>query len=147
MPRNKYPEQTVEKILDAAAQLFLQKGYQNTTLQDIIDATKLSKGAVYHHFKSNDEIAREKPLPFKPSGGGFGGKGGKGGRGNRGRDNNRRGGYRGDRNRDDRDGGRRDFKRKSKKNSRDFENRGNKRPHRTSSEKKNGFVIRNKGDK
>ncbi len=52
-----------------------------------------------------------------------------------------------DRNRDDRDGGRRDFKRKSKKNSRDFENRGNKRPHRTSSEKKNGFVIRNKGDK
>ena len=93
------------------------------------------------------EIAREKPLPFKPSGGGFGGKGGKGGRGNRGRDNDRRGGYRGDRNRDDRDGGRRDFKRKSKKNSRDFENRGNKRPHRTSSEKKNGFVIRNKGDK
>ncbi len=47
------------------------------------------------------EIAREKPLPFKPSGGGFGGKG------SRGRDNNRRGGYRGDRNRDDRDGGRR----------------------------------------
>ena len=44
MPRNKYPEQTVEKILDAAALLFLQKGYQNTTLQDIIDATKLSKG-------------------------------------------------------------------------------------------------------
>ena len=40
MPRNKYPEQTVEKILDAAALLFLQKGYQNTTLQDIIDATK-----------------------------------------------------------------------------------------------------------
>ena len=86
------------------------------------------------------EIAREKPLPFKPSGGGFGGKG-KGGRSNRGRDD-RRGGHR-----DNRDGGRRDFKRKSNKNSRDFENRGNKRPHRTSSEKKNGFVIRNKGDK
>ena len=34
MPRNKYPEQTVEKILDAAALLFIQKGYQNTTLQD-----------------------------------------------------------------------------------------------------------------
>ena len=59
MPRNKYPEQTVEKILDAAAQLFLQKGYQNTTLQDIIDATKLSKGAVYHHFKSKEEIAQK----------------------------------------------------------------------------------------
>ena len=44
MPRNKYPEQTVEKILDAAALLFIQKGYQNTTLQDIIDATKLLCG-------------------------------------------------------------------------------------------------------
>ena len=88
------------------------------------------------------EIAREKPLPFKPSGGGFGGKG-KGGRGN-----GRRGDQRRDRNRrDDREGGRRDFKRKSNKNSRDFEGKGNKRPHRTSNEKKNGFVIRNKGDK
>lgn len=88
------------------------------------------------------EIAREKPLPFKPSGGSFGGKG-KGGHGN-----GRRGDQRRDRNRrDDREGGRRDFKRKSNKNSRDFEGKGNKRPHRTSSEKKNGFVIRNKGDK
>ena len=88
------------------------------------------------------EIAREKPLPFKPSGGGFGGKV-KGGRGN-----GRRGDQRRDRNRrDDREGGRRDFKRKSNKNSRDFEGKGNKRPHRTSNEKKNGFVIRNKGDK
>ncbi len=58
MPRNKYPEQTVEKILDAAAQLFAQKGYQNTTLQDIIEQTKLSKGAVYHHFRSKEEIAQ-----------------------------------------------------------------------------------------
>ena len=46
MPRNKYPEQTVEKILDAAAALFAEKGYQSTTLQDIIDATGLSKGYV-----------------------------------------------------------------------------------------------------
>ena len=41
MPRNKYPEQTVEKILDAAAALFAEKGYQSTTLQDIIDALSL----------------------------------------------------------------------------------------------------------
>jgi len=65
MPRNKYPEQTVEKILDAAALLFLQKGYQNTTLQDIIDATKLSKGAVYHHFRSKEEIAQDEALGIK----------------------------------------------------------------------------------
>ena len=57
MPRNKYPEQTVEKILDAAEQLFAEKGYARTTLQDVIDATGLSKGAVYHHFRSKEEIA------------------------------------------------------------------------------------------
>lgn len=33
------------------------KGYAHTTLQDIIDATGLSKGAVYHHFQSKEEIA------------------------------------------------------------------------------------------
>ncbi len=57
MPRNKYPEQTVEKILDAAERLFAEKGYAHTTLQDVIDATGLSKGAVYHHFKSKEELA------------------------------------------------------------------------------------------
>lgn len=90
------------------------------------------------------EIAREKPLPFKPSGGGFNSR--KGGRGNNGRGrDNRRGGR--DRKRDDRDNGYRDFKRTSSKNKRDFQNKDNKRPHRTSSEKKNGFVIRNKGER
>ncbi len=57
MARNKYPEITVEKILDAAERLFLEKGYDNTTIQDIVDELGgLSKGAVYHHFKSKEEI-------------------------------------------------------------------------------------------
>ena len=57
MARNKYPEVTVEKILDTAQQLFLEKGYDNTTIQDIVDELDgLSKGAVYHHFKSKEEI-------------------------------------------------------------------------------------------
>ena len=51
MARNKHPEQTVQLILDTASRLFFQKGYDRTTLQDIIDATKLSKGAIYHHFQ------------------------------------------------------------------------------------------------
>ncbi|HJA82208.1 MAG TPA: TetR/AcrR family transcriptional regulator [Candidatus Mediterraneibacter intestinipullorum] len=57
MARNKYPEVTIEKILDAAQRLFLEKGYDNTTIQDIVDELDgLSKGAVYHHFKSKEEI-------------------------------------------------------------------------------------------
>ncbi len=57
MARNKYPEVTVEKILDAAQKLFLEKGYDATTIQDIVNELDgLSKGAVYHHFKSKEEI-------------------------------------------------------------------------------------------
>lgn len=88
------------------------------------------------------EIAREKPLPFKPSGGGFGGKG----KGSRGGNSNRRSND----NRRDR-GGRRDQFKKGRKEERfDKENRyrkDHKKPRNTSSEKKTGFVIRNKGDK
>ena len=56
MARNKHPEQTVQLILDTASRLFLEKSYDKTTLQDIIDATKLSKGAIYHHFASKEAI-------------------------------------------------------------------------------------------
>ena len=56
MARNKHPEQTVQLILDTASKLFWQKGYEKTTLQDIIDATRLSKGAIYHHFASKEAI-------------------------------------------------------------------------------------------
>lgn len=56
MARNKHPEQTITLILDTASRLFLQNGYERTTLQDIIDATHLSKGAIYHHFASKEAI-------------------------------------------------------------------------------------------
>ncbi len=57
MARNKYPEQTVEKILEVSTRLFLEKGYDNTSLQDIINELEgLTKGAIYHHFKSKEEI-------------------------------------------------------------------------------------------
>lgn len=56
MARNKHPEQTITRILDTASTLFFQKGYDKTTLQDIIDATHLSKGAIYHHFASKEAI-------------------------------------------------------------------------------------------
>lgn len=56
MARNKYPEETVKKILDAAGHLFTTKGYDDTSLQEIITATKLSKGAIYHHFASKEQI-------------------------------------------------------------------------------------------
>ena len=57
MARNKYPEVTEERILDVAQRLFLEKGYENTTIQDIVDGLGgMTKGAVYHHFKSKEDI-------------------------------------------------------------------------------------------
>ena len=57
MSRNKYPEETVNLILNTSQKLFLEKGYENTSIQDIVDDLGgLSKGAIYHHFKSKEEI-------------------------------------------------------------------------------------------
>lgn len=57
MPRNKYPEETIQKILDASLKLFLEKGYEETTVLDIIaEMGGLTRGAFYHHFKSKEEV-------------------------------------------------------------------------------------------
>ena len=57
MSRNKYPEETVNLILDVSQRLFIEKGYDNTTIQDIIDELGgLTKGAIYHHFSSKQDM-------------------------------------------------------------------------------------------
>lgn len=59
MARNKYSEETVSLILDTAQRLFIKKGYEHTTIQDITDNLGgLTKGAVYHHFSSKEEILK-----------------------------------------------------------------------------------------
>ncbi len=57
MARNRHPEETVNLILDVAFRLFMEKGFEHTSIQDIIDNLGgLSKGAIYHHFKSKEDI-------------------------------------------------------------------------------------------
>lgn len=57
MPRTKHPEETRRKIIDAAQTLFLQKGYEQTTILDIVaELEGLTRGAFYHHFKSKEEV-------------------------------------------------------------------------------------------
>lgn len=56
MARNKYPEETVAKILEVASRLFMEKGYDNTSIQDIVNNLGMSKGSIYHHFKSKEEL-------------------------------------------------------------------------------------------
>lgn len=56
MSRNKHPEETIKKILDVSMKLFMERGYDKTTLSDIMKAAGLSKGAIYHHFASKADI-------------------------------------------------------------------------------------------
>lgn len=57
MARNAHPEETERRILDSARRLFIEKGYEKTSIQDILnDLGILSKGGLYHHFKSKEAI-------------------------------------------------------------------------------------------
>ena len=47
---------TRDHIIEAADQLFYQKGYGHTSFSDIADAVQISRGNFYYHFKSKDEI-------------------------------------------------------------------------------------------
>jgi AcrR family transcriptional regulator len=46
-------------ILHTAARLFQERGYEATSMQDVASALDVSKGALYHHFQSKDEILFE----------------------------------------------------------------------------------------
>ena len=48
--------QTKQKIINKSLQLFSVKGYYNTSINDILEATGLTKGGLYGHFKSKEEI-------------------------------------------------------------------------------------------
>ena len=49
-------DETRLKLLQAFRSAFLERGYAQTTVQQILDQTGLSKGALYHHFRSKEEI-------------------------------------------------------------------------------------------
>jgi AcrR family transcriptional regulator len=47
---------TREDILEAAAQVFRQKGFHGASMQDIAEAVNLQKASLYHHVSSKQEI-------------------------------------------------------------------------------------------
>ena len=57
MARNRNSHETRKKILEVSKDLFLEKGFDNTSIQDIIDGLGgMTKGVIYHHFESKYEI-------------------------------------------------------------------------------------------
>ncbi|MBU5213397.1 TetR/AcrR family transcriptional regulator [Heyndrickxia oleronia] len=49
-------EQTKKRVADAARNLFANKGYKATSIEDIVEATGSSKGNIYYHFKSKEGL-------------------------------------------------------------------------------------------
>ena len=57
--RSKEPETSRAEFLQAAFQLFCEKGYHESSLDDIILRSRRSKGGFYHHFGSKSELFQE----------------------------------------------------------------------------------------
>jgi len=53
---SKNPEVRKAEIIDVAEHLFTAKGYNKTTISDIMDDIGIAKGTFYYHFKSKDEV-------------------------------------------------------------------------------------------
>ncbi len=49
-------ERRRHEIMDAAHQCFISKGYQATTIDDILTATGIAKGTLYYHFPGKEDI-------------------------------------------------------------------------------------------
>ena len=55
-PRPDVSEERKDQILDAASEVFAEKGVHETRMDDIVEKSGLSKGTLYWYFKSKDEI-------------------------------------------------------------------------------------------
>jgi len=49
-------EERQQEIHRAAIQVFLEKGYKNATMEDLVKATTLSKGGLYHYYSNTRDI-------------------------------------------------------------------------------------------
>ena len=56
MIETKLKEDKKNQILDAAFSVFVEKGYSETTMDDIVCKSKMSKGAIYHYYNSKKEL-------------------------------------------------------------------------------------------
>ena len=55
-PRPDVSEERKDQIMNAAEEVFSQKGFSNARMDDIAEETGLSKGTVYLYYKSKDDL-------------------------------------------------------------------------------------------
>jgi len=57
--KNLQAEATMNRLVQQAMRLFLEKGYHGTSIDDITQAAGLTKGALYWHFKSKEDLLKK----------------------------------------------------------------------------------------
>jgi len=57
--KNLQSQETANRILNQAMRIFLEKGYHGTSIDDITQAAGLTKGALYWHFKSKEDLLKK----------------------------------------------------------------------------------------
>ena len=55
---------TRQRILDTALDLFIERGYDKTSLREIAERVGVTKAALYYHFSSKEDILRTLVAPF-----------------------------------------------------------------------------------
>jgi AcrR family transcriptional regulator len=54
--REEYTEATRRALLDSAMALFEERGYAATSIEDVVRGARVTRGALYHHFRSKQEL-------------------------------------------------------------------------------------------
>jgi len=54
--KEEYAEMTRQALMDSALELFIIKGFQKTSIEDIVQKARVTRGALYHHFQGKEEI-------------------------------------------------------------------------------------------
>lgn len=57
-------EETRERILDVARRLFVERGYAGTSIRDIAEDLRMTKGSLYYHFSSKEELLNALMTPL-----------------------------------------------------------------------------------
>ena len=52
-------ESRADQLLETATLLFKEKGYHNTSMQDLADALGMQKGSLYYYIESKEDLLRE----------------------------------------------------------------------------------------
>ena len=56
MPRHDPDQKTKQEILKTASRLFLERGFENVSIEDVVTEVNLTRGAFYHYFKSREDL-------------------------------------------------------------------------------------------